>query len=365
MSTLSLPGPWRRSVTASLASALALCFWVLPGCERPDPVQGPAATPPSAVEEAPSHQQRFREAKEAAWSWADRITYDPVALERDGIDGYDIQGAKTWAELLGLYAVIFVRASEPHERERLQARVAQLAEPTRDPGFHNLDAMDDAGFSKNSMSYLRVLWLLESMGVESPLYREAAQALRPRLEAHLATRGGWQRQAFRAYYQAFSWEAPPILMAPYHHEVGPLAERLPPEQYSDDQLYYLTHTVMNATFYGYRRYPEGYFDEAERAYLAAALPALLDRKIQRMEWDISAELLSCMTYLGLREHPSAQRAAETLLDHQSLDGSWRPVESEDLTAMYSPGIDQHARLHSTWVVIKALAEVYEPTPWAR
>ena len=44
-------------------------------------------------------------------------------------------------------------------------------------------------------------------------YRGAALAeIQPRLDAHLARRGTWQRAMFAVYYQRFNLKMPPVLM---------------------------------------------------------------------------------------------------------------------------------------------------------
>jgi len=283
-----------------------------------------------------------------------------VALSSRGIDGVYINGVKTWAELMEAYLVLLLRAA-PADAAALTARAGALAEATNHPDFHLLHSMPDLEFKGNSMSYIRLMWVLEAFGFDSGRFRAAVQTNKPRLDAQLEQRGPWQREVFNIWYGYLGWEIPPVLTPPYHRSLGPIADRVPPGGIALPQQYELTHFVFVPTFYGYAPYADGHFDDAELAYLEATIPALLAAGVAAGEWDITSELISCMTYLGMTDDPALTAGVAALLDAQNPDGSFG--DSMAVIAKHGAAVGEHAKLHPTLVALRALAEHFEPMPW--
>jgi hypothetical protein len=236
-------------------------------------------------------------------------------------------------------------------------RVRELAAHTRRPEYHNLREAPEKELIENSMSYLRVLRLLEDLGVETGEYRSKLALALPRLDTHMVKRGPWQRAMFREYYRHFGLPLPPVLQGAV--ETGSVLERRP-QSLSRQDAYRLTHQVFVAYDYGRRREQKGLSDR-DLAYLRVALPATAQTCMEMRNLDLLGEVVSCMRYLGWCEAGVCRRAVDDLLSSQNENGTWG--DYEQYRAEFGPYLDQHAYLHTTVVCLSALGHVFE-TPWA-
>ena len=347
---------------------LTLAVWLgllASGARQPKEAAQPSTQvqvePETPLDPELARHRAYLQAKANARSWLDGLDYDLKLLQEKGIDGYWINGIKTWAELLDSYLVLYLRTADDAQRATIAARVDALARQASGPRFHVLQTYPANYFKSNSMSYMRLCWLMEAFKLDATEHRQALQALKPRYDEHLESRGPWQRQMFALYYAHMGWDLPPVLRLAYHRLDGPIAARTPAAEISTADEYVLTHLVYVPSFYGYSRMLEDHFAAEELAYLETTLPALLQRHIAAREWDIAAELLSCMNLLGWRGCPAARQAADALMAAQNASGSWG--EYVELAAEKSPAVAEHARLHTTLVSLRALAEHHEPLPW--
>jgi hypothetical protein len=214
----------------------------------------------------------------------------------------------------------------------------------------------DIEFRQNRMSYLRILWLLEYIGLDTTDYRQNLHAIKPRLDTDLPKSGPWHQIVFTKYYDAFELEKPQVLStAPLQR--GLIAQRLPLQHYDRIRTYHLTHEVFAVFEYGFRQ-TQNVLTPGDSAYLRDILPALIKRARHEHNADLLAELLSCMTYLGWHSAPGYRQGLTYLLDHQNPTGTWGS-NYESRRKRYGKYLDQNLYLHTTLVVIRALIEAYE------
>ncbi|HEX8697122.1 MAG TPA: hypothetical protein VF746_32180 [Longimicrobium sp.] len=123
---------------------------------------------------------------------------------------------------------------------------------------------------------------------------------------------------------------------------------------TDADAYSFTHTVFFATDFGAAR--PAFATDADRAYLAAALPRLLGLYMRRGNWDLGGELLMAMRYMEV-DDPAAPEAWLHLLAAQREDGSWpgpvAPGERAD-----AAGADDAAPADARW---RSFADDYHTT----
>jgi hypothetical protein len=243
-------------------------------------------------------RSRYESGRRAALTWLHGVDVDATALL-----AHRIKGKKKLAEALGGY-VLFRRHADEVEQHRIDKRVRELMTMPGNRGslYHDMgtDRTDDTTFKQNSMSYLRVLWLLQQLGLETSDYLAEVRAIKPRLDAHLQRRGPWQRAMFREYYQRFGLEWPSILAVGADDGIGPeVRGQLSIEAYDRDRGYALTHEVFVAFDYGDAP-TQSRLSAEDLCYLSRILGPLVQRfLVERNDVDLGAELVLCMSYLSL------------------------------------------------------------------
>jgi hypothetical protein len=292
----------------------------------------------------------YRKAKAQARAWFDQLEVDPVDLI-----AHRVKGKKKLAEILEVYVHFREIADDNSERAAIQQRVEELARHTERSAYHNLGSAPQKELIENSMSYFRVLSLMQDFGLDTTYYREQLEAVKDRIDDHLEHRGEWQRAMFRKYYERFGLELPPILNENVDLS-GVLAQRLPANRIGKADAYRLTHQVFVAFDYG-RATQQDRLDEEDLAYLREVLPTLLHRAVAANYPDLAAEVLSCMTYLGWHREVPYVQAVDYLLSSQNPTGTWGSYEH--YRAKMGDYVDQFVYLHTTMVVMRALIEVFE------
>lgn len=337
--------PPRRVLGRGLgvASACVVAALVV-GCDQPS---APSAPPHLDLD---SRRPAFAVAKSRARAWLDQLEVDPIDLLAHGV-----KGIKKVAEILDAYLGLLEHAKDPAEVDAIRRRVAEIARVTERPEYHDLGRLSEAQLTENAMSYLRAAWLLGELGVDTRAYRDRIAAAKPRLDAHLASRGPWQQAMFLEYYERFGLDPPPgVHAAPL--SAGVIARRLPAAAYDDAAAYRLTHEVFVAFDYGGRREPTGLRAE-DLAFARGVLPQLVRRYVASRSPDLVGELLSCMTYLGSHADPSYAQAVDFLLAVQNENGTWGEYEAH--RPRWGRYLDPHAYLHTTLVALVSLLEAFE------
>jgi len=296
-------------------------------------------------------RQDYLRARTAAQAWLDALDLDPVELSRRGI-----KGKKKLAEILDCYVTLLKHLKNSTERRALRQRLEVLAQHVARPEYHDMQEVSDREFTENSMSYLRVAWLLENVGLSTERYRTEILKIQPRLDAHLPGRGPWQQAMFLDYYNRFGLTKPVGLSrAPLG--AGLIARRHPHSQYTVSEVYDLTHEVFVAFEYGNQR-TQTTFSRDDLNYVRAILPILVARFTAAKDPDLVGELTSCLTYFGWQTMPAHRQAVNFLLDSQNTTGSWGSYEA--YRSRFGKYLEYHAYLHTTMVVLQPLLETYDP-----
>lgn len=306
------------------------------------------SAPPSALEAAGLSLEDYRRAEHRARAWLGALEVDPVELTEHGV-----KGKKKLGEILGVYSVLYGYATGEDEHVILE-RARELARQTERSEYHDMQTCSDREFKQNSMSYLRVMKLMQQFGFDISRYRAEVEAVKARLDGHLEQRGAWQRDMFARYYDHFELAKPPLLKAGAQ-DAGILAERKPAAELDRGDIYRVTHAVFVAYDYGTRRSQDNLSDE-DLQYLRELIPRLIAAATARGDPDLGAELLLAATYLGFNQAPAYPAGVKHLLASQNSDGSWGDYER--YRSRYGPYLDQRNYLHTTGVVLQALAEAF-------
>lgn len=302
---------------------------------------------PALVHGAPSRDSASGELRidlDRAATWVAAVPVDADTLESLGLIS-----KKCLAEALECCWTLERHRTHP---AAMLARARGLAAETTRPGYHDQARCDSIAFHRASMSYLRVAWLMDRLGIDTRAYRDSIRAVADRLEGAMPGRGYWQRAMIEGYQRYFG------LVRGAKPASGPLdsglvAHRLVLDRYTVDRAYDLTHEVY-AVFENPTGYPSRAFSPAERRYLDATLPALTATSVARGDVDLTAELATSMAYLGLRQDLRWRDAIRWLAARQNEDGSWGSYP--DIEARRGALAEEMGRLHTTLVVIEALEQ---------
>ncbi len=276
--------------------------------------------------------------------WLDTIEFNPGQLRRFGI-----KGKKKTVELFEAYTAIAPRLP-PQLRPSLELRLRKIARITEEASFHDMGAIPAEQFAEDATSYLRFCYLLEKSGFETTAYRQEIRAILPRLNAHLSSRGVNQQLAFAVYYRFFGIEPPFDLRAAYR--AGIIQARPDASALDTLEVYALTHEVLALAGFGDDSLSE-LLSESDAQYLDSVLSDLAAAYIGKRDPDLVAELLLCMELLKMRTATIIPQGVKFLLSCQNPNGSFGDYER--LRALYGRRVDEGFYLHTTCVVLKALA----------
>jgi len=115
----------------------------------------------------------------------------------------------------------------------------------------------------------------------------------------------------------------------------------------------LTHQVFVAFDYGAKKI-QTRFNKKELKYLELKLPSMIKHYHKKKNWDILAELLTCMIFLKHTEHTYFKSAYKALLLAQNKNGSWG--EYEHMRKKFGEFTEINFHLHTTGVVLETLLE---------
>ena len=295
-----------------------------------------------AIASVPVDTAGIARALDRAASWLDTLSVDCATLRAHGV-----KGRKKLAEILD--AELELSRDRPTERARIDARVRALTAQTLEPEYHDLAHVSEQELREDGMSYLRVAWLMDSLGLDTRDYRRAITTELPRLEAQLASRGVWQRAEFERYFMAFGFD-PVAPIAPAALAGGVIARRLALDAYDLDRAYDLTHEVFLRC-----EDPAGMparWGSGDLAYLGRTLPELARRALARGSLDIEAELLTALVETGGGGDPVVDEGVRALITAQNPDGSWGSYQRDRVR--YGTWVEQREYLHTTMVAIEAL-----------
>ena len=328
-------------------AALLVCL-VLAACSADRAPRCTSETYRFLVEREAAHRSALARAR----TWLDALPIDPFELRAAGL-----KGKKKLTEKLDGYLRLW-RVASPADQAAIVARAREAAAFTSDPRYHDLATASDDELKEDSTSYLRAALLMEQLGLDTTLYRQEIAKAKPRLDAHLASRGAHQRLAFHWYYRHFGLAEPFPLGAA--EKDGVIARRADPVSMSTRDAYRLAHEVFVPFEFGDKLDEVEPFGAGDRRYLAGALEVLAGRALDLGDVDLLAELLSSLRYLRLVERPIVRQGLAYLLEQQHENGSWGDLA--EARRIFGERAAEGRLLHSTTVVIEALAAGFHRPP---
>jgi hypothetical protein len=163
-----------------------------------------------------------------------------------------IKYIKKLAEAASLGEILYLYAKSEDRRKVIFNHLSNILKQTSTAEYHKVMMKNsDAQFSENSMSYFRVLRVIESVGLDTTLYRAAMKMVLPRMYTHFKDRGPWQKIIFANYLDHFGLKRPAILehealKAAADPKLLIISMRVPANEIVKDVLttYRLTHEVF-------------------------------------------------------------------------------------------------------------------------
>ena len=286
------------------------------------------------------------DALQQAKAWVEALDIDLNLIAQKGYGE-----KKRIAEILGVYWKFYHYASAK-EQKQIKSKIKAFYQYTHKETYLNLSTLDDKAFRKNSMSFLRVMWILKEMGWDIRHLHKAFAKIKPRMDAHLARRGPWQKSMFARYYDDFGFDKPTSITE-IKGATGLIGAALPLAKYNTIRAYQFTHQIFVAFNYGLAS-KQTRFNTQELGYIQHVFPSLIHHYQKKKNWDLLAELLSGMVYLKLTKNPEFEPAYQALIKAQNPNGSWG--EYSQYRKKYGDSVELKYYLHTTGVAIETLIE---------
>ncbi len=283
-------------------------------------------------------------AKKRTAEWFLALDFD---IEKIKNKNYPLQ--KHFSEFLGLGLKLFNQAKTDAERQQIKSKLQKVYDYTLLKDFHNLASLDARSFKRNSMSYLRILYLLEELNFDVMYYKSELNKVKSRIDNHLKQRGDWQKCAFENYYNYFNLKKPAIISDTQNYK-GVLNNKLAANQYTLSQVYELTHFVFIAFEYGAKS-TQSKFGMEDLNYFYDVLPKLAKKYQLKNNRDILAELVTCMKMLNINDL-ALDNAVTYLLKNQNNDGTWGNYERA--RKKYGDLVEVKIYLHTALVAYESL-----------
>ncbi len=289
----------------------------------------------------------YKEAIERTTKFANELDFNLDYIRNKGL-----ADKKFLAEFLGMYLKLDKATTSSKEKEKLHKRIEPFYQKTFDKKFHNLAILKDKEFKKNSMSYMRIMWLLNEMKFDISHYKKELAKVQNRMDAHMKIRGEWQRAVFDKYYDFFKIKKPVILREAKRLK-GPIATQKKIEFYNRRNAYILTHFLFAAYDYGNKK-TQTRFSKKDIEYLKKIIPQIIKKFELKQNDDIVAELLTCLIFIGETETNTFKTSYKRILNRQNTDGSFGSYER----ARKKVGNDIEFRyyMHTTLVALETLVE---------
>jgi hypothetical protein len=218
--------------------------------------------------------------------------------------------------------------------------------------FHNMATVNDKLFKKNSMSYMRIMWLLEQLDYDLTSYKMEFNKIKIRMDKHMTVRGEWQRAVFDGYYDFFKLTKPTVLKHAKSLK-GPISYQKPIEFYNRSQAYIITHFVFAAYDYG-NKITQTRFTKSDINYLEKILPQIIKKFEAKRNDDIVGELLTCLVLINKSDTQLFKKSYNRLISRQNKDGSFGAYERA--RSKYGSDLEFRYYLHTTLVDIELFIE---------
>ena len=289
----------------------------------------------------------IKEAVKRTKKFANNLHFDIDYIRNRGL-----ADKKFLAEYLGLFLKLKKYFHNSKTDEEIIRKLKPVYAKIEQKEFHNMANVDDKLFKKNSMSYMRIMWLLDQLGYDITDYKKEFFKIKKRMDDHMKLRGEWQRAVFDKYYDYFKLKKPTELL--YAKKLkGPIDYRKPFEFYDRAQAYILTHFVFVAYDYG-NAINQKRFDKDDLKYLSEILPQLINKFEAKNNDDLVGELLTCQVLTGQTKTPAFKQSFNRLLNRQNRDGSFGFYEK--FRKRIGDEVEFRAYLHTTLVAIEPFIE---------
>lgn len=300
------PQPWLPGLLLFLVSLVG-------ACKSADEPVGNAIVPTQPPTRRPLLTE-IEAACQKSEEWLSQLDVDPVRLRRD----LGIKGKKHFVEFLNAYTFLYQMADYEQQQSTYRRRLLELFTCVENPDYHDLSQVTDRQFRQDNLSYLRACVMMDDLGLDTALYRQHIAKIIPRIEADLAHRGVHQHMAFLYLLDRLGFPVAHSFESLYPKTT--IASRQSPRELSVLEVYNITHEIFLLTENGTRTFP--WHHQQDKKYTESLIPRLLNYAISEGDEDIAAELIVCMHYLGLSQHPTVQAGLEYLLQSQRPDGTW-------------------------------------------
>ncbi len=273
-------------------------------------------------------------------------------FDLDDIRNKGLADKKFLAEYLGLFLKLKKYYHNKETDKEITLKLQPVFAKIEQKEFHNMAKVNDKLFKKNSMSYMRIMWLLDQLGYDITNYEKEFSKIKKRMDDHMKLRGEWQRAVFDKYYDYFKLKKPTELL--YAKKLkGPIDYQKSLEFYNRANAYVLTHFVFAAYDYG-NSLTQNRFDKEDLSYLSKILPQIIKKFEAKNNDDLVGELLTCQVLIGQTKTHEFKQSFNSLLSRQNQDGSFGSYEK--YRKKIGNDVEFRAYLHTTLVDIEPFIE---------
>jgi hypothetical protein len=299
------------------------------------------------VSKQKTEQNTVKEAVKRAKKYTDNLNFDLDYIRNKGLPD-----KKYLAEYLGLYLKLKKFYNNKDINQQIQEKLKPFYNKINQPEFHNMAVVNDKLFKKNSMSYMRIMWLLDQLGYDITDYKKQFFKIKKRMDNHMRLRGEWQRAVFDKYYDYFKLQKPTELQ--YAKKLkGPIDYQKQIDFYNKTNAYILTHFIFTAYDYG-NSLTQNRFDKDDLDYLKTILPQIISKFEAINNDDLVGELLTCQVLLGQNNTSQFNNSFNRLLHRQNKDGSFGSYER--YRKKVGSDVEFRSYLHTTLVDIEMFIE---------
>lgn len=289
-----------------------------------------------------------------AHEWLRALTIDPRTLR----EKHGMKGKKHLVELLLGYHDLytFFESTGNHKaKEEALADARKALAVVADKTYHNLNEVDRALFSQDSLSYLYACHFSRFFGLDTTLYLAEINKILPRIYSHLITRGACQRIGFVQRLGALGLPATESIASLVAGTV--IRQKKNITEMLKIDVYLMLHEISHITDDGRR--PTDLLNNDDLQYLRTLFQELLETLQSADGMDLLAEVIVAMQYLQMHDAPAWQRAVKYIVDHQNANGSFGSYEQQrqELAAAGKPyDVDIGMYLHTTAVCLRAILQ---------
>jgi len=280
-------------------------------------------------------------------NYADNLEFNLEYIRKIGLPD-----KKHLAEFLGMYLKLNKALQSKKDKESIKQRLTPFYQETLKSSYHNMASVDDKLFKKNSMSYMRIMWLLDQLGFDIKLYKKELAKVQKRMDDHMGKRGAWQRAVFDWYYDYFKIAKPNALRNAKKLK-GAIATKKELSFYNRQQAYVLTHFVFAAYDYG-NKLTQTRFNKDDLNYLQQILPQIIAKFELKRNDDLVGELLTCQVLIGDTETAAFKKSYKRLMRRQNNDGSFGAYEN--YRKKVGDDVEFRSYLHTTLVCFETFVE---------